>query len=133
MKKTLAALAFAIAATTGAAPALAQTTGQWSIDTSVVGGRAWNKLQVCLKADHTWYSVEQRKGSGRWLTAGNRVLFHGALDLLSVSADVAVTSPTTMTGNVQQWVNNSLTADNQSNLFATSTWTFVSATCATAF
>lgn len=99
----------------------------------MIGGRSWNKLQVCLKSDHTWYSTEQRKGSGRWLSAGNRVLFHGALEVLSVSADVAVTSPTSMTGNVQQWVNTSLAADNQSNLFATSVWTRVSDTCAAAF
>jgi hypothetical protein len=133
MKKSLAALAFAIAAATGAAPATAQSTGQWSVESTLLSGRPWNKLQVCLKDDHTWYSIEQRKGAGRWLPAGHGMLFHGAFDMLSVSADLAITGPTGMSGNVQQWVNNSLTADNQSNLFATSKWTFVSATCASAF
>jgi len=133
MKKTLTALAFAIVATAGAAPALAQSAGQWSIESTLLSGRSWNTLQVCLKEDNTWYSIEQRKGSGRWMPAGNHVLFHGALDTLSVSADLVVTGRGVMTGNVQQWVNNSLTADNQSNLFATSRWTFVSATCASAF
>jgi hypothetical protein len=108
--------------------------GQWSIDTTVVGfGRHWNTVEVCLKSDGTWYSTEQRKGSGRWIVTGNRVLLHGNFEVLVDSADLTLAGPGKMSGFLQQWVPHSLAANDQENLFTSSNWTWLSGTCKPAF
>ncbi len=104
--------------------------GQWSIDTTVIAsGKHWNTHEICVKDDDTWYSTEQRKGGGRYIVTGNRVLLHSNFEILAVSADLAITSPTKMTGNLQQWLPKSLAANDMENLFTTSSWTWKSSTC----
>ena len=131
---TLATLTLATPASSADFSKAPINAGQWSVDTTVIpSGRHWNTLQVCLKADGTWYSTEQRKGSGRWIIEGTRVLLHGNFEVLMDSADLTLAGPAKMTGNLQQWVPNSLASDDMSNLFTTSTWTWLSATCKPAF
>ncbi len=117
----------------GAEPA----KGQWSVEVTAVATRAhFNTIRVCLNADHSWYNTVQpsgsQPGSGKWLVNGSSLLWRGNMGRnLDDAAVLTVTGPSSMSGPLMQWVKDTPDTTNVAidNVFATSVWTYVSATC----
>ncbi len=111
--------------------------GQWSVVVTSVAPKApFNTIRVCLTADHTWYNTVQpsgsEPGSGKWLMSGSSLLWRGNMGQnLDDAAVLHVASASSMSGPLMQWVKDTTDTTNTAidNVFATSVWTYVSATC----
>jgi hypothetical protein len=131
LSKLLIAAAVSVAASPAAA---APTPGQWTIDVSTMAtGAHFNTIGICIKADGTWSSTAQRRGSGRWLMSGSStVLWRGNYDTgLNDAAVLTAISPTAMSGPLMQWVAGTADQTNTAmeNIFGHSVWRFKSAVC----
>ncbi len=129
----LAALAGASSAEAAAPPRPLIKAGQWSIDVKTVATDAhFNTFRVCMQSTGTWYSTIQVKGGGRWLQSANNVLWRGNMaGVLSDAATLTASSSTSMTGYLMQWTADTTDTTNTAieNVYATTTWTFVSDRC----
>ena len=122
MTKIFVTAVAAMLAVACAAPALADapTAGQWSVDSSLISnGVHWNTLGICLKSDGTWYTTQQKKGSGVWYQSGRNVYWHGNIETLDISATLTMTNANDMSGTLQQWVPGSTSPLPENNLYAT--------------
>jgi hypothetical protein len=130
----LAIAASVSSAASAATPALAgPTPGQWTVEVTTVATRShFNTAGICIKADHTWSATSDRSGSGRWLASGGTVMWRGNYSGgLNDAAVLSAPSATAMSGPLMQWVAGSTDTTNTAieNVFANSSWRFVSATC----
>lgn len=134
--KTL--LAGALLASVASVPAFATTflPGTWQVDTVVTStGAHWNTMHVCLTSSGDWYMIDQFSGIGHWEQTGDYdVHWRGNIDAYNDSAELKIKGPKLMVGPYQQWRDGSAdTGVVAGNLSATSTWHFVSKTCAAPF
>ena len=124
----------ALGASAASAEPVAPTPGQWTLETTTVTTNAhFNTIGVCLKADGSWTSTAQRRGSGRWLVSGtNTVLWRGNYEGgLNDAAVLTAISGTAMAGPLMQWVLGTTDTTNTAteNVYARSVWRFKSAIC----
>ena len=136
MKVSSLSIAAAIAVTAfGSSVAMAATpsTGQWSVEVTTGPTNAhFNTVGICLKGDGSWTATSDRAGSGRWLVTRGNVLWRGNYNGgLNDAAVLTASSSTAMSGPLMQWIAGTTDKTNTAieNVYATSTWTFKSATC----
>lgn len=126
-----AAMSLAAFGTSQASAAL--SAGQWTVEVTTVTTNAhFNTIGVCMKADGSWTSTQQRSGGGRWLVSGNTLMLHGNYEGgLNDAAVLTTISDTAMSGPLMQWVLNTTDTTNTAteNVYGHSLWRFKSARC----